>query len=312
MPFDSALHRAAILVKSLPKQQAARLVLQLDAAELQVVHNAMRNIGDQNEPDRVAALRRFYESAKRQTHTQQVSGKRKLATKNSGPFDFLIDISDSIRHQLLKVEHPKNIAIVISFLPTELASKTLNKFDPNERVAILRRLCNINKFDVSTVADLSQKLQDQMRHLLDAEKFERSGVDVASRLISAADKQTQTMLIDTLDETDSELAEIVLERVISFEELLVLSDSDIKTILKWVDTSSWAPALKTASHGLKRKILDNLNERPRDILRREIEEFQSEDPNLIDAARRNIMTTVLHLQERGAIQFPPQQTKQAA
>lgn len=312
MPFDSALHRAAVLIKSLPKKQAARLVMKLDANELQVVFKEMRNIRDQDSSSRVAALRRFCESTKRQAKGHRESGRYDLTKKNSGPFEFLIDTNDDIRHRLLSAEHPQYIATVISFLPTNIASDTLNKFEANERVAILRKLCHINQFDIGTVAELSDRLQDRMRRLLNAEKYERSGVEVASRLISVSDPEMQSSLIDSLDHADADLAEVVLEQVVSFEQLQTLSDRDIKTVLKRVDTSFWAPALKTASKELLRKVLDNLSERPRDILRREIQTFQSDDPMVVDTARRSIMVIVLQLQDRGSIRFPQHPDRQAA
>lgn len=312
MPFDSALHRAAVLVKSLPQKQAARLVKKLDANELQVVFKAMRNIGEQNHHGRVAALRRFCELTKQRALEHRKSGRHELSKNSLGPFDFLVDTSDDIRHRLLRTEHPQYIATAISFLPTQVASDTLNQFEANERVAILRKLCHISQFDITSVAELSDRLQDRMQRLLNADKFERSGVEVASRLISISDAQTQMSLIDSLDHADTDLAEVILEQIVSFDQLLELSDKDIKTVLKWVDTSSWAPALKTASRLLVRKVLDNLAERPRDILRREIQNFQTEDQAIVEAARRSVMVVVLQLQERGSIQLPSQSDRNAA
>ena len=56
-----------------------------------------------------------------------------------------------------------------------------------------------------------------------------------------------------------------------FEDIARFSDKDIQTVLKNVETSQWAMALKGASDTLKEKILKNMSERAAETLREEME-----------------------------------------
>ena len=56
-----------------------------------------------------------------------------------------------------------------------------------------------------------------------------------------------------------------------FEDIARFSDKDIQTVLKNVETSQWAMALKGASDALKEKILKNMSERAAETLREEME-----------------------------------------
>ena len=56
-----------------------------------------------------------------------------------------------------------------------------------------------------------------------------------------------------------------------FDDLSKLSDKDIQTVLKNVETAQWAMALKGASDELKQKILGNLSQRAAAMLSEEMD-----------------------------------------
>lgn len=309
MPFDSALHRAAVLIKCLPQRQASRLVLQLESAELQALYTRMRSVLEVPVADCVVAMKQFMAGTISENGTGEhktissASHRSRFDTRLRGPFGFLLEASNSIRFQLVRNEHPRNVAVVLSFLPTDSASRLLRQFEANERVAILRRLCQIEKFEIPAVAELSKRLHEKLYKLIQAENFNRTGVDVASKLMSVVDSETRTVVLDALGQENQELGAAVQEHLLRFENIADLSDKEIKLVLDEVDTALWAPALVTASQTLKRKVLSNFNERPRSILKREIASIHLPDPGVVENAQLQIMLIVMKLHETDAIRL---------
>ncbi len=305
MTFESAVHRAAVLIKCLPQRQASRLLAKLDAKDLQTVFKRIRTLGSISEQQRQLAIQKFLETAVTlASPSSKSTGKRSAASLAAGPFDFLCEVSDEIRFRILAGEHPGLVASVLSFLPTQLASATLNRFEPETRVTVLRRLCQLEKFDSQEIANISFQLKSRLNRLLHSDRCREGGFNVATKLLSCTDAATRESLIECLDQQDPELARELSEQVLRFENLPQFSDTDIKTILKWVDTSLWAPALKNAAMPVRKKVLKNMGRRPGDILNREIQNISELAPHFSAQAQSQVIDTCIRLAERQQIRIP--------
>ena len=225
-------------------------------------------------------------------------------SSDKSPFEFLAEVEDSIRFQILTGEHPAVIATVLSFLPTRAASETLNRFEPELRVTILRRMCQIESFDQQEVARLSAQLKSCLQNMLSGDRFRSGGVGIAKRLLSCADTETQESLIECLNQQDPELARELKQCIFQFSDLIRLSNTDVKMVLKWVDTALWAPALKNASPAIRKKVLLNMAVRPREILNREIQTIGNVELFAVNQAQSRIVATCIRLAEKQLIALP--------
>lgn len=305
MLFESAIHRAAVLIKSLPQPQASRLLAKLDSNDLQTVFKKIRTLTNVSEPQRLSAIQKFLEASTALASKPAKSNRRKSGeSPGSGPFDFLTEVSAEIRFRILVGEHPKVVASVLSFLPTKMAATTLNSLEPETRITVLRRLCQLDEFDSQEIANISYQLKSRLNRLLNSDRCRQGGFRVATKLLSCTDSATRESLIEYLDQQDPELARDLKQQVLRFECLSQFSDADIRTILKWVDTSVWAPALKNAATPVRTKILKNMSERPREILNREIQNINALAPHFSAEAQTHVIDTCIRLAERQQIRLP--------
>ena len=304
MTFDSALHRAAVLVKSLPQAQSSKLLAQLDSTDLQTLFRKVRTLDPVAEADQLAAAGKLLEEAKTSKPLSTIETNQHHSQSDLGPFDFLLWTTEENQFNLLASEHPANIATVFTFLPTKVASAILNRFQPNVRVSILRRLCQLDDSEGQPVVILSNHLKSNLRKMLNSNNFSQVGIAVATKLLNYADPQARDSIIEHLDDQDTILATEIKNSVFEFQHFAMLSNSDIKIILKYADTSCWAPALKNANSKLRRKVLRNFAERPRTILGREIRSLKQLPSDTKQAAQTQLVQTVLQLAERGFIQIP--------
>ena len=72
-------------------------------------------------------------------------------------------------------------------------------------------------------------------------------------------------------------------------------------MLKNVETSQWAMALKGASDALKEKILRNMSERAAEMLREEMEYLGPAKRSAVEAKQQEIVDVIRGLEDRGEI-----------
>ena len=321
----SSLMQAAIVVSSLPKQQAAKLLLRLKPDALKQVLDAVTRLDKLTADEISAALDRLSAEAERWAlpidtgeGKKYAEAKRQLAValsdpqkgfltghtnEEQGPFAFLVETIPAIRNHLLTEEHPRNIAIVLSTLPPELASEVMKSLEESQRVSVLKRLCEIDEISEEEVVELSFALKLGLKKLLNARQSQAAGLKVASSLLSCSDEETRESLLTHFSQEEPELASKLQRSVFKIDRLLAMDSATIKTILKNVDTSAWAPALKNAPAELQSKILDCMSERPAEFLAHEISEIGYVGSSVEDLARQSIIQVVMRLAREGKIEL---------
>jgi flagellar motor switch protein FliG len=88
-----------------------------------------------------------------------------------------------------------------------------------------------------------------------------------------------------------------------FEDVCKFTDKDIQTVLKNVETSQWALALKGASDELTQRILANMSERAASMLKEEIGYLGSVKRSAVETKQQEIVDTIRRLEDEGAIEI---------
>jgi flagellar motor switch protein FliG len=319
MNRSSSLMQAAVVLNSLPKQQAAQVLSRLEPCDISSVLDAVKRLDDVSASQLSTAMERLASETQRwrnapasneRVDLAQQAVEQALATPQTklekaaeaeSPFAFLVDVIPMIRLHLLQDEHPQNVAIVLSMLPPETASTTMQGLDPALRVSVLKRICEIDELHNEDVAQLSFALRLRLKKLLNAQQQKSVGVDLAAKMLSCSDEQTQETLLAYMGQSDPDLAVKLQRSVFKIDRLETLEDDEIRTVLKHVDTSSWAPALKNASSSLKSRIFGCMAARAAELLGHEIEMMGHVEGVAEENARRNIIEVVMRLARQGLI-----------
>ncbi len=95
-----------------------------------------------------------------------------------------------------------------------------------------------------------------------SQSFENAGgVESVAEVLNVIDRATERSLLENLAQENPDLVEEIRRLMFVFEDITKFSNKDIQTVLKNVETSQWAMALKGASDTLKQKIFSNLSQR---------------------------------------------------
>jgi len=135
-----------------------------------------------------------------------------------------------------------------------------------------------------------------------SQSFDRAGgVEAVAEMLNVSDRATERALMESLAHDDAELVDEIRRLMFVFEDIGRFSDKDIQTVLKNVETSQWAMALKGGSDTLKEKILRNMSERAAETLREEMDYLGPAKRSVVEAKQQEIVDVIRSLEDRGEI-----------
>jgi flagellar motor switch protein FliG len=146
--------------------------------------------------------------------------------------------------------------------------------------------------------DLKNKLSGV---LSEADFRATGGVSFLVKMLNQVDRGVQKTILEALEATNPKLVEEIRANMFTFDDLIKLDDRTMQRVLRDVNKSDLALALKAAPERLKEAVFRNLSERARENLKEEIEILGPQLAKNVYAAQRRIVEAVRALEEAGEI-----------
>jgi len=324
-PMLSGTRKAAVVIASLPREEASKLLARLGADAAQAIGLEISRLGEF--PDEVAedVLREFAEAARSggplvreglQSAKELLRGalppeEAELASSRLDeavrrrPFGFLAEAEPGAIFAQLRDEQPQTVAVVLAHLSPAKAARVLEGFPPRVQGEVVRRIAHLADISPEAVRQLEEALASRFR----AEPFARSAVassrpggpEIAAEILRRASRSTERAALDALEDDSPELADDIRRRLFAFEDLLRADDRGIRALLKEVSTQELCVALKTASEELKAKFMANLSNRARELLLEEMEYMRPVRLSEVEAAQMRMLEAARRLEESGEL-----------
>jgi flagellar motor switch protein FliG len=120
-------------------------------------------------------------------------------------------------------------------------------------------------------------------------------------IINRTDPTTEKLILEGLEARDSALAEEVRSRMFVFADIVLLEERAIQLVLRGVETSTLATALKGVGDEVRDKIMRNLSERARENLDEEMDLLGPVRLSMVEDARASVVQVIRRLEESGQI-----------
>ncbi len=313
------IRKAAILLLSLPEDQAAALLAQLDPKQVEAVsieivkNNAITSEEQQAvirefadiDPKMVASSAGGLDVAK--SLVEKAFGKSTNTLDNirhsieAMPFGFLQNVDTQNLLTFLIDEHPQTIALILSHLPPSYGGEIVSGLPADRQLSVIRRIATMGQTNPGIIQEVERGLERRMSHVM-SQQFEKAGgVPTVAEILNVTDRATERSLMENLAQEDPELVEEIRHLMFVFEDINKFSNKDIQAMLKNVESSQWAMALKGASEGLRAKILGNMSQRAGDILKEEMEYLGPVRLSAVEQVQQQIVDVVRRLQDAGEI-----------
>src|SRR5260370_15716492 len=313
--------RAAILLMSLGEQDAANLLKQLDAREVQKLGIAMAELKEVSREQMTAVLDTFTGVADskaniaggsqdfvRRVLTQAV-GKQKaellldrVSTGQTGQgIEALKWMEAKAVAQIISGEHPQIAAIVLSHLEPEQSASILPLLAEEMRTDVLMRIASLNEVPQSALTELDQLVEKQANAAPPAVLRRIGGARTVANILNAMDKAKSKEELGKIEQADGDMHQQIKDLLFIFDNLLDVDDRGVQALLREVSADTLAVALRGAEPEGQDKILKNRSKRAAEVIKDAMEARGPVKLADVEAAQKEIVVVAQRLAEEGTI-----------
>jgi flagellar motor switch protein FliG len=203
--------------------------------------------------------------------------------------------------ELLRNEHPQILAAILVHLDFEQSAGVLKNFTERTRNEVMLRIATLEGIQPAALKDLNEVLYKVLAGGDKIRKSSLGGVKAAAEIINLMGTSLEAGVIDSIRENDADLAQKIMDKMFTFEDLLKLDNKAVQMVLKEVSSDTLVIALKGASSELKEKILSNMSSRAAESLREDLETRGPVRLSEVEAQQKDILKLVRRLSDEGQI-----------
>jgi flagellar motor switch protein FliG len=317
----SGVTKSAILLLALDEDAAAIVLKQM---EQKAVEELTREIASLREiPDKIRdrVVGEFYELALAQRWANEggLEYAKQLLSKSlpagdadrilqqisqqvrMTPFAFLQKAESQNLLTFIQDEHPQTIALIVSHLPFHKASEVLAGLPGPKQIEVVKRVANMEQTNPEVVIEVERGLEARLSNMLSQSFDKIGGVESVAEILNLVDRSTEKGIMEGLEAEDPDLVEEIRRLMFVFEDIKLVNDKGIQSVLKEVDNDELAMALKTASDELKDLVFRNMSERASQLIKEDMQYMGPVRLSDVEAAQQRIVDIVRRLEDAGEI-----------
>lgn len=313
--------KAAVLLMSLPEEQASKLFSLLDDEEIREISVVMASLGSVSAQqveklymDFVDAISNpgqmlgNYESTERflmkSLPKERVAGIMEEIRGPAGKtmWDKLGNVSEQVLANYLKNEYPQTVAVILSKIKPDHAARVIALLDDKIAMDVILRLLHTDAVQKEVLDDLEQTLRSEFMNNL-ARQTRRDPHELIADMFNHMDRVTESRFMRNLEERLPEAAEKVKSLMFTFDDLVRLDSHGIQVLLTHVDKEQLALALKGASDVIKELFFKNMSERAGKMMKEDMEALGPVRVKKVDEAQGEIIQIIKQLADEKEIEI---------
>jgi flagellar motor switch protein FliG len=317
----SGVRKSAILLLTLSQEEAAEILKRLPPESVEEVSREIASLGDISLNTRREVFGEFYTQALANQYMTEggLEYAKQLLEKTlprseaervikqvtqqvqTTPFSFLQKAESENLLTFIQDEHPQTIALILAHLPSQKASEILVGLPSQKQIEVVKRVANMEQTNPEVIKEVERGLEHRLSDIV-SQTFEKAGgVDTVAEILNLADRSTEKGIMEGLEAEDPDLVESIRRLMFVFEDILLVNDKGIQSVLKEIDNEELALALKTASEELKQKIFKNMSERASQLIQEDMQYMGPVRVSDVEAAQQKIVDVVRRLEDAGEI-----------
>ncbi len=217
------------------------------------------------------------------------------------PFDFIRRTDPAHLLNFIQQEHPQTIALILAYLEPQKASVILGSLPHEIQSDVAKRIATMDRTSPEVLREVERVLEKKLSTLSSEDYTAAGGVESIVEILNLVDRSTEKTIIESLEEDDPELAEEIKKRMFVFEDIVLLDDRAIQKVLREVDTTELAKALKAVDSEVQDKIFRNMSRRASTLLKEDMEYMGPIRLKDVEESQQKIVAIIRKLEEQGEI-----------
>ncbi|WP_420471459.1 flagellar motor switch protein FliG [Brevundimonas sp. FT23042] len=215
-------------------------------------------------------------------------------------WDKLGNVNEAVLANYLKNEYPQTVAVVLSKIKPDHASRVLTSLPEDFALECVQRMLRMEPVQRDILDKIEQTLRNEFMSNL-ARTSKRDSHELMADIFNSFDRQTEARFIGALEERNREAAERIRALMFVFEDLSKLDPGGVQTLLRAVEKDSLALAMKGASETLREMFFSNMSERAAKIMREDMESMGPVRLKDVDQAQMAMVQVAKDLAAKGEI-----------
>jgi flagellar motor switch protein FliG len=313
--------RAAILLLTLGEGEAAQILKHMSAKEVQRVGSAMAKMKNVSRAEVEKVVSEFTTNVEAQTSVGigadeflrkalvNALGEDKAAAiidrisigRSTKGLEALKWLDARAVCELIRLEHPQMIAIVLAYLESDHAAEVLALLPSGVRAEVVVRIASLDGVQPSALTELDDIIEKQFSGNGTAKTSALGGPKAAADIMNALEPSHESAVMEQIKKSDEALAQVIEDLVFTFDDLIDLDDRSMQELLRQVPGDGLLLALKGAEDALKDKIFKNMSQRAAEMLKDDLESKGPVRIADVEGAQKTILQTARKLAAAGTI-----------
>jgi flagellar motor switch protein FliG len=317
----SRSQRASLLLLAVGQDRAAKVLKHMGPKEVQLVGSTMAQLGPISSHMVDQALEEFILEIKNETGLGLDSDEyirnmltnalgadkagsiidRILLGANSKGIEQLKWMDTRSIADLIRLEHPQIISIILTLLDPDQAAAVLTLLPENMRSDILMRIATLEGVQPAALRELDEIMEKQLTGSDGVKSSQIGGIDAAANILNFIESAVSEPMMQDINESNADLAQRIQDKMFVFNDLIAVDDRGIQTLLREVSTDQLLLALRGVDAGLRDKIFANMSRRAAEMLRDDLEAAPPTRLSEVEAAQKDILSIAKRLSDAGEL-----------
>ena len=312
--------KAAIFMLALGQEYSAKLFDLMDDEEIRDMSQTMSTLGsiDSSVVERLfvefadnltgggGAITGSFDSTERLLY-QTLSDDRvqQIMEEIRGPagrtmWDKLDNVNEAVLANYFKNEYPQTVAVVMSKIKPDHASKVLGLLPENFSMEVIMRILRMEAVQKDVLDTVEKTLRAEFMSNL-ARTARRDSHEMMADIFNSLDRGTEERFMTALEERNRESAEKIKALMFTFDDLNRLDAAGVQVLLRQVEKDQLALALKGGSDDLKTLFFSNMSERAGKMMKEDMDAMGAVRLKDVDEAQAAIVANAKSLADAGEI-----------
>ena len=212
----------------------------------------------------------------------------------------LSNVQELVLANYLKNEYPQTIAVVLSKIATDHASKVLAVLPEELALEVVQRMLGLDPVQKEILEKIETTLRTEFMSTLSTSK-RRDSHEQMAEIFNSFDRQTEARFMTSLEDNSREDAERIKALMFTFEDLQKLEAASVQALLQKMDKKELALALKGANEQAKEFFFANMSARSSKLLKDDMEAMGPVRLKDVDEAQGRMVSVVKDMAARGEI-----------
>ncbi len=317
----TGVQKAAILLIALGPEKSASIFKHLKEEEIEELTLEIANTRSITPKVKDEVVSEFYQVCLAQQYIAEggINYAKELLEKSFGaekamdvigkltaslqvkPFEFVRKTDAAQLLNFIQDEHPQTIALILSYLSAAQSALIISALPPDRQADVAKRIAVMDRTSPDVIKEVEKVLESKLSSLVNQDYTIIGGVDAVVEILNTVDRGTEKHIMETLEIEEPELADEIRKKMFVFEDILLLDDRAIQRVLRDVDNSDLAIALKGSNEEVQNAIFNNLSKRLAVMIKEDMEFMGPVRMKDVEEAQQKIVNIIRKLEDSAEI-----------